>query len=146
MGWIKYFFDGTSYVATDDQIATGLVSWRNSRFEGLQRVDILHQDEVVMSLKGAGEFWQSDTMEVNFPEGSPRVVKRRVQKKLGSRDILYSIQEEHNILNIEVHYFMPLPQHKATIPIKGYNIGKWLTLEYNTDRGNKLYYLSDNRI
>lgn len=146
MGWVKYFYDGTSYVATDKDIATRVSSWRNSRFEGLQRVDIFHDESPILSLSGIGEFWQSDTMEAPVGGEGFHIVKRRVQKRITSRDIIATIETQGDALAVNVHYLLPASLIRTTIPLRARDIGKWLTLEYDVVSGNKRHYLSDVRI
>jgi hypothetical protein len=146
MGWIKHFIDSSIYSATDDDIFKQRVSWRHSRFDGLCKVDILHNNSIVLSLSGLGEFWQSDSFEVILGANNPQPIKRRVQKQITQKDLMFTVNRENDILTIEILSTLPKRMYQETHPLALRHTGQWLTLEYSVPHHRSNFYLSDIKI
>jgi len=79
--WQKSFVDGSVVIGTDEDVQKGRASWRESRNEGMYSAAVGCNGKVV-TIKGTGEYWQSDTFSTDFPNPSSTLLARRVMKKL----------------------------------------------------------------
>jgi hypothetical protein len=145
--WTKYYADGTKYVGSDEAVRLKKASWRNSRSVDIVQVDLVHSNKRI-SISGPGEYWQSDTFTVVYPDPSPTVIARRIQRKIVQGDFALQVSPGNNADNCMVAVLT----HNDLTPcglvmFQPEHFGKWLTVEYNVGSNPELnYYFSDRRL
>ena len=140
--WTKYFTEGTSYVGEDEAVARGEASCTRSMNVGVVGVDLEHGG-VMMSIRGPGEYWQSDTYESGFPFGNTRLVARRIQRRVQVGDQYYGYNADHKNTIV---WFDKRATGCSYRLIGREQIDKWFTLELNVSEGTISTYFSDNKL
>jgi len=140
--WFKMFEDHTMIQGSDEEVRNKMVSWCRGPLDKMNGAAVMHGDAYITIL-GKGEYFQSDTIEVVFPDNQENVIKRRVEKQINSDDKMYSIgyvPEKFFIVRFgEV-------ESNQIFNINSEDIGKWLILEIDTRTLKMKHYLSDNKV
>lgn len=145
-GWIKRFFHGTIEIGKDEDVRHKKASWSKGRLQGIKSVE-LHHKGIQLTIEGAGEYWQSDDYEVDFGMNIPILIARRIQKKVQPEDRFVCIFSDDRSLYVRFLSANRLNgSRKPIFPIDSNNIGKWITLEYNLETGNKSLSYEEKRI
>jgi hypothetical protein len=136
--WKKYFADGTTYSATDEDVATKRSSWSKSRNEGIIRVDLTHAGTRI-SVQGPGQYWQADTYEVAYPGHSHQIIKRCIMKKLEPSDFYfhYQVFSDGVLLNFD-------KRATGVAQLVPSSVGKWIVLEMNLKSKQISHYYKDS--
>lgn len=150
--WVKLFETGKTVSGTDKDVNAGLASWSQSRLDKMVGADLYHKDihhDIHISVRGKGDYWQSDTLEAVFPFNLSRTVKRRIEKQINVEDAWFSIYQKDSTavitfgtLSDTVHYTSP----DIIKFCQKEDINKWLILEVDVCTYQIKYYISDNRI
>jgi len=151
-GWIKSFVDKTNLVGLDKDVPSGKCSWRRSRLEGMTSC-VLNHGHKMIAIQGDGEYWQSDTLSAVMSIGvtnEPVWQVRRLQRKIDQRDLFIIAQQSFNKLTIDVkqHPYDVRKLHTTHTSqlVKAEDIGKWITVTIDVQRGNLDWHLSEERI
>lgn len=140
-GWTKYFIDGTTEVGSDEDVRDKKASWRSGRLSDMNACKLVHSDANIV-LKGTGEFWQSDDMEVGFLESIPTYVVRRIEKLIEDKDkaVMIRILSEKSL---EVEFL----DHVAAGSYALINhTGQWLVAELDLQEFRGRVFFSEGKI
>jgi hypothetical protein len=146
--WLKSFEDGEIIQGTDKDIDAKVVSWSQGRLDGMNGVDIHHND-ICLGLVGKGKYWQSDTIEVIFPFELNHIIKRRIEKQINSDDTWFSVYRKENNMIISFGTISDTIRYTSPDIItfcQKENVGKWLVLEMDVRTCELKYYISDNKV
>lgn len=141
-GWTKHYSDGTKYIGDDYKVAAKLVSWRNSKNDDINAVDLKSFDKL-LKIVGYGEYWQSDTYETIYPGSKSIIVKRRIMKKIENFDKFFREIKTQDKLIV---YFNNTDKGGGQfnfINFQDYN--KWLVIEHSVTSNTLLSYIKDQK-
>ena len=141
-GWIKYFTDNTQEIGSDQAVSARAASWRHGRLSGMVGTSVEY-DGFTLRLSGLGTYWQSDTMEVAWPNTHASTLRRRISRYINPQDTLvrYRIRDNEMVavFNQELDegrcILIPKPWHN-----------KWFVLEYELSTRKPRFYVSDKQI
>jgi len=137
-GWRKHFTDGTCHYGPDGDERT---SWSKSRLDYMTGVDLEHRN-VSIKIQGPGQYWQSDTMEVIYPEGTPTVIQRRIEKLVEPQDHYFSYRIFTD--GIVVSFNKLATGRPQMVPPS--EVGKWFILELDVRTGKVSHYFRSERV
>lgn len=145
---MKNFIDGSKYVGRDEDPNA---SWTRSRNDGLVSVEV-HQanSRMIINAVGPSDFWMSDEYSVSFGDATPRLLHRRIQKRLD--DCVDNFLAVRLVQNSELVVSLlryPVPPDAPWDhfqPVLLSSKGKWLTLEMNVATGAFQITILDNRL
>lgn len=125
--WKKYFIDNTHYTGTDYDVSIKQASWRNSRLDGIARVELVH-DGYLIAIEGPGDYWQSDTYTSTFMDpNKPKLSHRRIERKIdiATDKFIYVLEDTDK-------YMISFNKSGTgkIYPINPEWHDKWLVLEY----------------
>lgn len=157
--WTKYYFNGSRYVGTDDEVFLGKASWSRSFNENIIAVELEHNG-FILKIEGAGDYWQSDTFQYCMSDGRQKILKRRIQKRVDGKDGAIAFKRSHCgktavfYTNIEAYgnendskkRKEMLENLELWLPIQKRWIGKWFVFEYELRTGQTAHYFSDVKI
>lgn len=143
--WIKYYYDGQMYFGDDKAIQEKKASWTLSKNDGIIKVELVHQLYKI-SIQGTGEYWQSDTAEVEIGDYTqPKVIQRRIEKKIEPHEYYLYYKESPN----QVEVCFP----SCDKDLSGYKIqrlenvvGKWFILEIDLKTRQIRHYIRSEKI
>jgi len=147
-GWVKYFEDGSYENGWDKDVFAGRASWSKGRLDNM-RCAAAHHGSYHICIAGAGIYWQSDEYEIEIFGQTPRVVARRIQRKLQFSDMaiaLYKTEHSTMLRVVSTEEAASLLYADSSVPINVSDIGKWLVLEYNAETNVTGYYISEEKI
>jgi len=147
-GWIKYFEDGTYESGSDKDVFEGTASWTKGQLHDIQSVAAHHGNRHIC-ITGSGQFWQSNDYEIEVFGKSPKVITRRIQRKLTAGDFAIAFyRTEHSLMLrvVDVNDSNSLVYADSNIGVRAGEIGSWLTLEYHAETGTTGFYISEEKI
>lgn len=142
-GWIKHFTDRSFQTGYDKDIEARNSSWTHGKLDGICGVYLKHNDTVI-TLRGVGEYWQSDDYDVVVFDTTPERVIRRVQKKITDFDYFLRMVTTNKFVNFYIDQQMTGPEIPS-MSLKPYK-DKWLTVEYNIPNSSVSWYFSEGKI
>ena len=141
--WVKKFADGGSMTGTDRDVSLGIASWSKSDLDGMVGVELEHNG-FILSISGAGEYWQSDTYEVLFPDSRSALIKRRIEKKIDASDAWARISKKYRFVSLDVGGWVDSGMEVLALPPEWQ--GRWLVLELDIRTQQAKYYIGSDRI
>lgn len=135
-GWIK-IFDYGEELGLDDAVDRGKASWSKGKLNGMIGAAIKDKKVGLVAIHGQGEYWQSDDFEVNLSENTPKRIKRRIQKKVDSSDIMICLDDSSPDYRI-FRFIKPKDTEeffRGVLPIPHNVIGSWFTVEVDCNNG-----------
>lgn len=143
-GWVKLFADGTREIGNDIDVKNKKASWRGGRLNNMSGAYVEHNG-FCMGILVPGEFWQSEDYEVDFFESVPRLITRRIQKKIRLGDRFY-ITNNIGQFFLVPEYHLPACHSEIELQINDNDIGKWITLEMNIPTMKMQYTIEETKI
>jgi len=146
--WTKYFIDGTVYEGSDEAIRLQKASWRRSRNEGIIKVE-LENKPYRISIEGPGEYWQSDTYDIEMLDSdTPKMVRRRIQRRLTESDKFLEVVTAPAQYGIKVFSVFPEQPTERIIALPGYRTKEevWLTVEVDLNKRLLRHFFSPRKI
>lgn len=150
-GWAKHYLNGDTYEALDTDVASGNKSWRKSALSGMAGVSLIH-DGVDISIKGVGNFWQSDLLEAEVilnQTVAPLWVSRRISKQIEVYDryinLSFGITKNSKIFTLTKEPI--LTNDSFVISIANSNsVGQWFVVSINPDNLEVSWNISKEKI
>ncbi len=136
MGWTKLFLSGDTI--SEPQ------SWSKTNLNGMNGAELIVEN-VSVAIYGVGQYWQSDTYEVDINYGShyPRLTKRRILKYI--ENIQVGIINNQLPLRYEVRFDSQVDNKKGQfVMINKFPI--WYVLEIDIKENKVNNYYLENKI
>lgn len=147
-GWIKRFTDGTYEAGIDKDVEQKRASWSRGRLTEMTSVELYH-DKHLLIIEGTGEFWQSDDYEIDLLESTPKLVKRRIQKKIKETDRFLMMSDKmpgYHYFSVQSSSMIRPTGTSCTVPIKEGTTGQWLTVEVDLLKSKVIFNFKESRI
>jgi hypothetical protein len=141
-GWTKYFTDGTKEEGSDEDVRDRKASWSKGRLQDICCLETWHQD-VGLSIKGTGSFWQSDDWEVIFLQSTPSIILRRIEKQIHETDKCIIIEKSNSPLRVSVEFKDSF--EAGGIPLEDKQ-GQWFVIELDLEQKAIRTYFTEEKI
>lgn len=131
-GWIKYYSDSTTEIGSDEKVQTKQASWSKSKLDQISKAELEH-NKFIISIKGSGNYWQSDDWEAD-QFGSTKILIRRLAKQIDIVDNYIYIRKNSNrqefVIATEIPREAYLKMHTVITPEL---VGQWFLVELNVN-------------
>lgn len=141
-GWIKKYTNKAPLLGADTDVYTGKVSWSKTQLDNMIGAALQHKGKII-EIAGVGNYWQSDTLQVEIGSTKKSFVSRRLKKQILSENKFLIIKETPNKFLCYFANSIKKDPNITVVPVDEKSIGKWFTLEMKAGNLAIAYFYTD---